>query len=299
VTDKLIIDVRMNEYAMRDENPNVPWSSDEIVADALECAEAGATVVHFHGRDGRTGGAVNDTAFYAEAISGIREASDVLIHTTLGYVTQPPEDRLAHLIELAKDPATRPDIAPVDMASINVDIYDKVAKRFTTDDLLFENPTKNLQFFTREIQRLGIKTIHTCWNIACSRTVAAFIDMGLIEGPAYVALLMSEQGLFAGHPGTVRGFVSHLDHLPRNGDVVWLSGCYPGSILPLAGAIIAEGGHVTLGLGDYAYPELGRPRNADLVRVIAELARNLGREVATPEEAREILGLPARTAVAA
>lgn len=288
---KLIIDVRLNEYATRDENPNVPFSPEEVVRDAAECAEAGASAVHFHGREAGTGAPCNDTAWYRDTICGIRESSDVLVHTTLGYVTQPPEARIAHIAALAADPRTKPDIAPVDMASINVDVYDRAQRRFRTDDQTFLNPTHRLQQFTREMTGMGIKTIHTCWNIQCSRTVDAFVEMGLIPGPAYVALLMSESGLFAGHPGTLRGLLAHLDFLPRNGPVEWISGCYPGNILPLAGAIIAEGGHLTLGLGDYAFPEFGRPRNADLVRFVVDLAHRLGREVATPKEARQILGI--------
>lgn len=287
----MIIDVRLNEYAGRDGNPNVPWSAEEIVRDAQECAEAGASAVHFHGRDGVTGEPCNDTSYYRDVITGIREGSDVLVHTTLGYVTQPPEARIAHIAALAADPRTRPDIAPVDMVSINVDVYDREQRRFTSQDQLFANPTHRLIQFTGEMTDMGIKTIHTCWNIQASRTVDAFIDMGLIKGPAYVALLMSEQGLFAGHPGNLRGFLAHLDFLPRNGPVEWITGCYPGSILPVATAAIAEGGHLTFGLGDYAYPEFGRPRNADLVRFMVDLAAKMGREVASPAEAKQILGI--------
>jgi uncharacterized protein (DUF849 family) len=64
---------------------------------------------------------------------------------------------------------------------------------------------------------------------------------------------------------------------------------HAGNILPLVPEIVALGGHVSIGLGDYAYPELGRPSNADLVRRVAEISRTMGREIATPQEAREIL----------
>ncbi|SEL28656.1 Uncharacterized conserved protein, DUF849 family [Bosea lupini] len=291
---KMIIDVRMNEYAMRDENPNVPWSPAEIAEDAAECYEAGATCVHFHGRDGVTGEPENSFETYAETIERIREkAPDVLVHSTLGYVTlTPSERRVEHILKLARNPKTRPDIAPVDMASMNVDVYAKDKKEFVTDDLVFHNPTKLLKYFTREIQAAGVKTVHTCWNIGCTRTVDAFIEMGLIRGPAYIGLLMSESGLFAGHPGTYRGLSAHLDFLPRNGPSEWLALVYPGSVQPIASIAIAEGGHLSFGLGDHPYLELGgKPRNADIVRHIAALARSMGRDIATPQEAREILGI--------
>ncbi|MGO4339705.1 3-keto-5-aminohexanoate cleavage protein [Labrys sp. KB_33_2] len=292
---KLIIDVRLNEYAMRDENPNVPWSPAEIATDAIECYEAGATSVHFHGRDGKTGAAANDFETYAQIIRGIRsKAPDVLVHSTLGYVThEAAERKIDHILSLVRDPMTRPDVAPVDMATMNVDIYSSEKKAFITDDQVFYNPTRLLQYFTQQIQAAGVKTIHTCWNVPCTRTVQAFIEMGLIKGPAYIALLMSESGLLAGHPGNYKGLAAHLDFLPTNGPIEWIALVYPGSIQPVASMVIAEGGHLSFGLGDHPYLELGgKPRNADIVRHIVKLARDMGREIATPEEARAMLGMP-------
>ncbi|MGK9166673.1 3-keto-5-aminohexanoate cleavage protein [Inquilinus limosus] len=292
---KLIIDVRMNEYAMRGDNPNVPWSPAEIAEDAAECYEAGATCVHFHGRDGRTGEPANSIETYAETITRIRErAGDVLVHSTLGYVTlTPAERRVDNVLQLARNPLTRPDIAPVDMGTLNVDVYSAEIKNFVTDDLVFHNPTRLLKYFTEQIQAAGVKTIHTCWNIGCTRTVQAFMEMKLIKGPAYLALLMSESGLLAGHPGNYKGLAAHLDFLPQNGPVEWTTVVYPGSIQPVVTMAIAEGGHLSFGLGDHPYLELGgKPRNADIVRHIIKLARSMGREIATPAEARVMLGIP-------
>lgn len=289
---KLIITVRMNEYAMRDENPNVPWSPDEIAEDAQECREAGAACVHWHGRDPVDGSPLNTFETYRDAILKIRERSDIMVDPTLGYVTlTPPQRRIEHVLELAKDPATRPELAPVDMASINVDVYDEVEKRFKTDETVFLNPTKILMEFTSKLQNAGVKTVHTCWNISSTRTVGAFIDMGLIKGPAYMCLLLSGSGLLAAHPATPRGLQAHVDFLPKNGAIQWSTGCYPGSVMPVAGMAIALGGHISVGIGDHPYKELGAPRNAEVVRRIVELARSIGREVATPTEARTILGI--------
>ncbi|RYF08022.1 MAG: hypothetical protein EOO77_25410 [Oxalobacteraceae bacterium] len=83
IMDKLIIEVRMNELASKAGNPNVPYEAEEIISDALACAEAGASIVHFHGRKA-DGGETSDPAFYKQVISRLREQSDILIHTTLG-----------------------------------------------------------------------------------------------------------------------------------------------------------------------------------------------------------------------
>ena len=102
---------------------------------------------------------------------------------------------------------------------------------------------------------------------------------------------MSEAGLFAGNPGTVRGLEAMADFIPPGLTLHWSVMCVGGNLFPVVGATLERGGHVAIGLGDYAYPELGVPRNADLVERITQMAREMGREVATPSEARKLLGL--------
>ncbi len=72
---------------------------------------------------------------------------------------------------------------------------------------------------------------------------------------------------------------------------MWTVANYGGNLLALAGAVVAMGGHIAIGIGDYTYPELGHPTNADLVRRIVAIARDVGREVATPEEAKRLLAI--------
>ena len=84
---RVIIEVRCNELTMRDRNPHVPWSPDEIAADAAKCREAGASIVHFHARDARTGAMSGDVGVYADTIRAMRAVSDVLISPTLGAST--------------------------------------------------------------------------------------------------------------------------------------------------------------------------------------------------------------------
>src|SRR5690242_14409387 len=81
---KMILEARINEYAMRDENPHVPWTADEIAESAARCREAGASIVHFHGRN-PDGSPLHGIEPYAEIIRKIRSKCDVLIHPTLGW----------------------------------------------------------------------------------------------------------------------------------------------------------------------------------------------------------------------
>ena len=100
------------------------------------------------------------------------------------------------------------------------------------------------------------------------------------------------------HPATPEGLRAFTDHLPRDRKLLWSVGCKSGNLFPLAMAAIASGGHVAIGIGDYPYPELGCPPNARLVEEIARMARLVGRELASPDEARLMLGVPPRGAQA-
>jgi len=88
-----------------------------------------------------------------------------------------------------------------------------------------------------------------------------------------------------------RGLEAMVDFIPSDLQLHWSVMCVGGNLFPLVGATLERGGHIAIGLGDYPYPELGIPRNADLVERIAQMARETGREIASPSEVRKILGL--------
>jgi uncharacterized protein (DUF849 family) len=290
---KLIIEARVNEYMMRDQgNANVPYTPEEIAVDARACREAGASIVHFHARTSE--GEPNHVAdVYAEIVRRIRETSDILVHPTLGYVTldASPEERLDHILAMARDTAGAPHFAPLDMGSVNVDRYNAQARRFETTDLVYKNSTQTLTYFAEHIRQAGLKPYLVSWTIGFTRYTQAFLEMGLLDEPAFVCFCLTDNTFLGGHPGTLKGLQAHLDFLPEGKRVEWTVVNFGGNLFALAASVIAQGGHVSIGLGDYAYTELGQPTNADLVRRVAEIARELGREVATPAEARQMLGM--------
>jgi uncharacterized protein (DUF849 family) len=102
---------------------------------------------------------------------------------------------------------------------------------------------------------------------------------------------LTEGGILAGHPGTIKGLEAFLDFIPQKDSWQWSVMSYGGNLFPIAAAAIERGGHVSIGLGDYHYRELEFPSNARLVARISQLARDMGREIATPEETRRMLGL--------
>lgn len=291
--NKVIIEVRINEYTMRNPNPNVPYSPEEIATASLACWREGASFIHYHARHPQTGEPSAEHALYAETVRRIKDKSDLITMPTLGAWWIPsPEERISHIVEMAKDPATKPDCAPIDMATSNVDTYDPQAKRFKTDETVYLNTTKTWEYFAKTIRDSGVKTVQALWNISSVRHTQAFVEMGLFDEPLYTEIVLTEGGILAGHPGTIKGMEAFLDFIPDTPKWQWSVMSYGGNLLPIAAAAMERGGHVSIGLGDYHYRELELPTNARLVARIAQMAREMGREIATPAEAREMLGIP-------
>ena len=288
---KVIIEVRANEWSLRARNPNVPWTAGDFASDAEACRKAGASIYHFHARN-PDGSASHDPKIYGAAIRAIRERTDILIHPTLaGVITPEGRDRIGPVLELARDPATLPDFAPMDMGSTNLDAYDPAAKAFTTEAKTYVNTIKTLAFLGNEIRSAGMKQLLCVWTVPCWRAIDAFIDMGRIPEPAFACVVLTEGGILGGHPGTIKGLESVLEFLPAGRQIEWSVCCREGNLFPAASAALERGGHVSIGLGDYAYPELGKPTNAELVREITGMARLVGREPATPADTRSMLGM--------
>lgn len=288
---KLIIEVRVNEYAMRTGNPHVPWSAEDLGRDARAIREAGAAIMHFHAR-GPDGAPAHGTADYAAAIRAIRANSDLVVHPTLGQITVAGQgERIAHIVELARDPALKPEMAAIDTGSANIDIFDAPTATFRTTGKVYVNAHDTLIGFARRFGEIGVMPVISAWNGPFLRSGEALMQMGLVREPAYALLVHCEGGLLGGHPATTDGLRAFLTLLPKGRQVEWTVCCKHGNLFPLAMQAIAEGGHVAIGIGDYDYPELGRPTNADLVREVVRLARLVGRDIATPAEARQMLAL--------
>lgn len=291
---KLIIEARINERMMREQgNPNVPYIPEEIAADAAACRRAGAAIVHYHAREPDGAGSTNPDV-YARSLHLIRQTTDVLIHPTLGgeFMTDEAtaEQRLFHIVRMARATGGV-DFAPIDVGSGNVDRYDPVARRFVSEGLIYKNSSDVLVYFADHMRQNGIKPMLVCWDIGFIRHAKALIDMGLVNSPAFFYLILSGDSILTFHPGTPRGLQAMLDFLPRDKDLQWTVANYGGNLFSVAAAAISQGGHISIGLGDYPYSELGQPTNAELVAEVVSIARTLGREVATPTEARAILGL--------
>jgi uncharacterized protein (DUF849 family) len=290
--EPVILEVRLNEYTGRERNPHVPFSPEEIARDAAACAEAGAAIVHFHARDPETGAPSQDPALYAESIRRIRAAApELIVLPTLGATQiDDPVERCAALREYARDPRTRPDLAPLDFQSVDVDPF-VPGRGFAADDLVYRNSIRGLRGQLAVLREAKVKPDFVCWTIGGLRRLGAMLEGAEVSDPLFAELIVSDLILSCA-PATSRGLLSLCDYLPRGRSLRWVALASGGSALPLAATAVEQGGGLALGLGDWAYPELGTPTNAGVIAEAARLVRACGSRPATPAEARAWLELP-------
>ena len=143
------------------------------------------------------------------------------------------------------------------------------------------------------MSKAGVKPHLTCWAVPFLKAADALLDMGVFKQPAYVQFAFCGGGIIGGHSCTIEDTLAFVRALPRDKRIEWTVTCKEGNLLPAASVAIERGGHVSPGIGDYPYLELGCPTNAELVRFFAQLGRAQGRESATAAETRELLGIGA------
>jgi len=301
--ETLVIEVGLNEGAMRDEAPTVPWSPEEIADDVLTCAEAGAAVVHFHARDPETGAnRMDDLAAYTEAMIRVRRAGcDILMYPTYPPYENDVDRRFHHVLALADDPETAVEMGPLDMGSFNLISW--VGGRFTETSYMpiaqsvYQNPFQHLERMLGEYGRRGMIPSMAVFEPGHLRTVAAFLASGQARAGLTLKLFLSEQwlhGLLPDRAG-LDAYRHMLDALGL-GNAEWF--CVPYAVTErkvvddLLEAAVVAGGHVRVGVGDNPVASGGRA-NADLVREAVALGRAHGREPASPAEVRARFGLPA------
>lgn len=289
----LIIECRCNEIAYREDNPALPYSPKEIIREAVRAWEAGASIFHWHGRDPETGKPRNDVELYLEVIQGIREQTDLLIHPTLGYITQNQiEDRVRHILAVNDDPVLRVDMAPVDFGSLNVDFWNPQTKQFNTYDQVYVNTRENLMAVLEVFKKHNVYVSSICWDVGQMRTARCFQQMGLLPQETLWEFVFTGEVMPTGAAATISGLQAFVAEVPAGNQ--WLALCWNGDVMNLAAWAITMEGHVAIGLGDYPYTRFGKPHNGELVEKVANMAHILGREVATPAQTREILKMQPR-----
>src|SRR5216684_2003257 len=266
--------------ATREQCPAIPYTPEEIGEEAKRAADAGSAIVHIHARNPQ-GGPEWSVETFAEIVHEVRARTDAIINFSTGAVGIPAEERVAHIREL------RPEMAALNMGSMNYAIYSEKRKAFYHDHV-FANPFSDIQFFLETMKSAGVRPEMECFDAGHIGNTRPLIDMGVLEPPFQFSLIM---GVLGGIPGTTRHLVDQVDGLPPGSH--WQVIGIGLNQWPLVAAAITMGGNVRVGLEDNFYIEGGRmaKSNGDLVEKASRLVRDLGREVASVAEARTQLGL--------
>ena len=269
--------------ATREQCPAIPYTPVEIAEEAKRAAEAGASIVHIHARNPE-GGPEWRVETFAEILSEVRARSDVIVNFSTGAIGIPPEQRIAHIRDL------RPEIGALNMGSMNYAIYSAKKKAFYHDHV-FANPFKDIQFFLEAMNSAGVRPELECFDTGHIANTAPLIDMGVLKPPYQFSLIM---GVLGGIPGTTRHLTNQVDTLPPESH--WQVIGIGLNQWALVAAAITMGGNARVGLEDNFYVEEGKmaKSNGELVQKAARLVHDLGRDVATVDQARKILCLSAR-----
>lgn len=260
----------------REKCPHIPILPEEIADSAAEAVRAGASVVHLHVRDPATGLGTQDAALYRRVLDRLGRfgVDPILCLTTSGI----PGRNLAHEARFIPLEFS-PELASFDAGSMNL------------GDSLFLNPPEFLEELAGRMREVGTKPELEIFDTGMIGTCLRLLDQGLLAPPLHFQFVL---GAVGGAPGTPRALLQLVEMIPPGS--TWSSIGVGTAHLPIILATLALGGHVRVGLEDNIYyrrGELARS-NAQFVERVVRLAEEIGRPVATPAQARGILGLRPR-----
>jgi 3-keto-5-aminohexanoate cleavage enzyme len=297
IDDRVIIEVGLNENQRRDANPNVPYSPREIGEDARRCWEAGASIVHFHARDPESGEPrLTDPTLNIDTMRAIQSRTDLIAHPT--FTNDPMPEGYRHVVEGVEQIDVRWELGHGDLNAPSIDDL-QWRLDFCRDHGL---RVKSAIFNAGHVQLLR-HVLASGWLVAdpllLQFTMGPPGAWDLNDAPARrqpgTQLAGREMAASFTTPATLNSLhflLRELSDLP----IEWMPLVYLADQFQMATLAIALGGHVRIGIGDYAYRERGAPSNAELVEQVVAIARAYGREPASTDEARSIFGIRARAA---
>lgn len=279
-------------------SPHLPVTPQQIANEAGAAFKAGAAIAHIHVRDPQTGKPLSDLDIFREVITKIKSKCDmILCLTTGGALGMPVEQRIAVV------PEFKPELASLNAGSVNFALFPLLDKfkefKFEwekpyfemTEDLVYPNTFKTMRAFCEIFEKNGTKPELEIYDTAMINNVAFMIEKGYLKKPVHLQFVL---GILGGLPAETQTLVSLYETARRQiGDFTW-STCAAGrSQMPMCCAALTMGGNVRVGLEDNLYIGKGQlaKSNADQVAKIANIARELSLDIATPNEARQILGL--------
>jgi len=287
-------------------SPYLPVTPDQIADQAIAAARAGAAILHLHARHLATGQPSSQPADFMAFLPSIKAGCDAVINlTTGGSAVMTLEQRLAAPL------AARPEMCSLNMGSMNFALYPILGRPRTwlhdweqpflanSDDLVFKNTPRDIEAVLRQMGGArGARFEFECYDLGHLYMLRHFADRGLVKAPIFIQFVLGVLGGIAAEP-------EHLTHLKATADRLF-GADYRFSVLAagrqqmaLAAMSAAMGGHVRVGLEDNLFIAKGilARDNAEQVVRIRQIVEGIGREVATADEVRAMLGLKGRAEV--
>ncbi len=274
--DKVIITAAITgSRMMRDVAPYIPITPEEIAQSAYEAWQAGASIVHIHVRDPETELGTQDLNLFRQVVEFLRSKTDLILSLTTSGIpgrNLPIDERLVPL-------QLKPDLASFDAGSINL------------GGSVFINTPDFLEEAARRMKETGVKPEIEVFDSGMLVTALRMRDQGKLDEPLHFQFVL---GTPWGAPATPKSFLHLHDMIPASStwSIIGIGRGY----LPMAMMALIMGGHIRVGMEDNIYVSQGvlAKTNAELVERVVRICREYGREVATPTEARGILGLKKR-----
>jgi uncharacterized protein (DUF849 family) len=280
-------------------SPHLPVTPEEIVEASLAAAEAGAAILHLHARDPETGRPTQDPRVFERFLPRIRQATDAAINiTTGGSPHMPVEERMQPAVVF------QPEVASLNMGSMNFGLFPMLDRysEFSHDwerahlensrDLVFKNTFADIEKIVQTCGANGTRFEFECYDIGHLYSLRNLRDRSVVEGPLFVQSVFGILGGIGAHPEDVMHMRRTADRLFGE-DYQWSVLGAGSAQMRIAAQAAALGGNLRVGLEDSLWLGPGKlaESNAAQVRKAREILAGLSLDVATPNEARVMLGL--------
>lgn len=269
--DKLIITVApTGSIPKKENNPNVPITPEEIIRDGIRCKNAGAAIIHVHARNPVDQSPSTDYTLFKEICDGLKQETNLIIQISTGGRAGMSYEKRCERLRL------KPEMASLTTGSVNF------------PNSVYINSPELIRDLALDMKHLGIKPEIEVFDVSMIRNAEDLSGKGIIPAPMHFDFVMGLRGAI---PATIDNLVHLKNTIP--GGATWTVAGIGAHQLPMGCHAVAMGGHVRVGLEDCIYYRKGEPAtNPQLVERMARVSRILSRDIATPDEARQILGLP-------
>ena len=280
-------------------SPFLPITPNEITRQSIDAANAGASIIHLHARQPEDGYPTNDTNIFRKFLSKINSTSNAILNISTGVALGMTLDERLSAVK-----AFQPELCSLNMGSINFNVaraakadvewkHDWEQKFLAmSEDIVFRNTFKDIDYIIKTVNEFGTKFEYECYDVGHLYNLAHFADHGIIKPPFFIQFIFGVMGGIGADEQAFDVMKSTADKLFGDSYIFSVLGAGRHQF-PMCELALRAGGNVRVGLEDNLYLDKGvlAKSNAEQVEKVKQMALNLGHEIATPNQSREILDL--------